>query len=61
MAARTFETDKAIEEAVRLATSQDKDALKRIRDESDAFRQEMRKKYGTRDISVELIHAARND
>jgi hypothetical protein len=60
MAARTLETDKDIEEAIRIAASRDTEALKRVRAESDAFRKEMAKKYGNRDIAVQLIHDARN-
>jgi putative heme iron utilization protein len=63
MDAHTRESSRDIEEAIMAVTADSRDpkAVQRLRAESDAFRLEMHKKYGDRDIAVQLIQAARSD
>jgi hypothetical protein len=62
MSTQTADLDREIDEIVRLvsATSKDPAALQLARQRADAIRQEMRVKYGDRNIAVELVHEARD-
>ena len=62
MSTHIADADREIDEIVRLvsATSKDPAALQLARQRADAIRQEMRAKYGDRNIAVELVHEARD-
>lgn len=62
MSTHVADSDREIDEIVRLVSSASKDpaALKLARQRADAIRQEMRAKYGDRDIAVDLVHEARD-
>jgi predicted thioredoxin/glutaredoxin len=63
MSTQTLEVNKDVEEVVRLITSGSKDpeAWRRVRERADRFCEEMRKKYGVREIAVDLVREARDE
>jgi hypothetical protein len=62
MTTKAFETDLEMERALKLVLSgkKDSDELKRAREKGDKLRQEMRAKYGPRNIAVDLIREIRD-
>ena len=62
MSTHVADADREIDEIVRLvaAASKDPAALQLAKQRADAIRQEMRAKYGDRNIAVELVHEARD-
>jgi hypothetical protein len=56
-------TDREFEELVKdvLAGKKESEIIRRAREQGDALREEMRKKYGHRDIAVQLIREARDE
>lgn len=62
MAAGFITIDKDLGEVIRLVTSKtkDSDALCRARERADKIREEMKAKYGTLNVAVELVQEARD-